>query len=290
MRFSSLLIVEIIAVCFSVSVEAAPTPAASGPAGIGPARRVASNTTDVVMGITLTDVHKGEQRRLQSGEIADLLQGLESAGADLAADKAKLAKYQQDVVDSSNAVDEARNEAMAADLKRQNLAGVRVTDKEDYNAEQHADYALTYPPLEQEELQPVSVLAPIAPIKVCNGTSEDAVLVLDKLYNFSHVVDEEPVNLNATDAAKLASSEEVYQQWSNAESQYRLMEQKQEQAKEGAKYAIDKYEKWAEAVTVTQERYDKLTAELAAAKISDPFYANEAASSNWNDDTYATRL
>jgi hypothetical protein len=35
------------------------------------------------------------------------------------------------------------------------------------------------------------------------------------------------------------------QAWLDTESEYRLMEQKHTQAKEGAKYASEKYEKWA---------------------------------------------
>ncbi len=54
--------------------------------------------------------------------------------------------------------------------------------------------------------------------------------------------------------------------WLDTKSEYRLMEQKHDQAKEGAKYASEKYEKWAEAVTATEERYNKLAADLVAAK------------------------
>jgi hypothetical protein len=115
---------------------------------------------------------------LQSGEIADLIQGfitqiddrlaalgasVDSASADLAAHKVKLAKFQQDVVDLSNAADKASNEAMVADLKRQNLAGIKVTEEEDYAAE-HADYALTYPPLQQELLILQTVISKVESI------------------------------------------------------------------------------------------------------------------------------
>ena len=57
--------------------------------------------------------------------------------------------------------------------------------------------------------------------------------------------------------------------WLNTESEYGLMEQKHEQAKEGEKYVSNIYEKLAEAVTATEERHAKLAADFAAAKLSD---------------------
>jgi len=117
-------------------------------------------------------------RLAESDKIADLLKGfiteldqhlaalsanVDSAAADLAAHKDKLAKYQQDVVDLSNASDKARNEAMVANLKRQNLAGIKVTEEEDYKGE-HADYTLTLPPLHQEYLVLQTVISKVESI------------------------------------------------------------------------------------------------------------------------------
>jgi len=52
---------------------------------------------------------------------------------------------------------------MVANLKRQNLAGIKVTEEEDYTAE-HADYTLTLPPLHQEYLVLQTVISKVESI------------------------------------------------------------------------------------------------------------------------------
>jgi len=101
-----------------------------------------------------------------------------------------------------------------------------------------------------------------------SGICASKAVVLDKRNGPSFQVLAELENRDATDAAKLQSSIEAHLAWLDTESEYRLMEQKHSQAKEGAKYASEKYEKWAEAVTETETRYTKLAGELEAAKIS----------------------
>jgi len=54
------------------------------------------------------------------------------------------------------------------------------------------------------------------------------------------------------------AADETLKAWLDAESAYRLQMEKKKEAEEGAKFARDRYEKWAETVKATQERYDKM--------------------------------
>jgi len=94
-------------------------------------------------------------------------------------------------------------------------------------------------------------------------------IILEKLNGLAAQVLAEIKTMNVTDTSKYDASTDAHKAWLDTESEYRLMEQKHSQAKEGAKYASEKYEKWAEAVAETETRYKKLAAEFEAAKISD---------------------
>lgn len=92
--------------------------------------------------------------------------------------------------------------------------------------------------------------------------------VVGKLNVIANKVADQLKDLNATNAAKLEAKNAAMQAWLDTESKYRLMEEKAAQAKEGVKYASDKYEKWSEAVAATQTRYDSLSADFAKEKVA----------------------
>jgi len=102
-----------------------------------------------------------------------------------------------------------------------------------------------------------------------SGICASKTVVIDKLNGLAAKLVDDIQDLNATDAAKLKAKNDAYQAWLDTESEYRLMDQKQQDAKEGASYAGQKYEKWAEAVQDTQKRYDELLAAYNSAKLAD---------------------
>lgn len=88
--------------------------------------------------------------------------------------------------------------------------------------------------------------------------------IIAKLNEISNQISDQLANLNATDAAKLQAKISAHQAYLDTEASFRLMEQKEQQAKEGSEYASDKYEKWAQAVGNAQDRYNTILAEYNA--------------------------
>ena len=64
----------------------------------------------------------------------------------------------------------------------------------------------------------------------------------------------ESFNRNQTDAAAEMAADASLKAWLDAESEYRLQEEKKKEAEEGAKFARDRYEKWAETLKSAQAR------------------------------------
>lgn len=73
----------------------------------------------------------------------------------------------------------------------------------------------------------------------------------------------ESFNRNQTDAAAEMAADASLKAWLDSESGYRLQVEKKKQAEEGAKFARDRYEKWAETVRSTRDRLDKMKVKYA---------------------------
>jgi len=69
------------------------------------------------------------------------------------------------------------------------------------------------------------------------------------------------VTLNTTDAASYQAKTDALGAWLDSESAYRLMTEKEKEAKEGASFARAHYEKSSEAAKKAQERVDQLIKE-----------------------------
>jgi len=96
---------------------------------------------------------------------------LADAKADLEDHKAKLVKYQTQLVDLANAADKAKQLADGADLKRAKLNGDSKTVSENYKDE-HAAYLLESPPTEREMFIILVIKKKIN--EFCGDTSGDA--------------------------------------------------------------------------------------------------------------------
>jgi len=91
-------------------------------------------------------------------------------------------------------------------------------------------------------------------------------LIFDKFDKLLAKLGAESFNRNQTDAKAEMAADETLKAWLDAESAYRLQLEKKKEAEEGAKFARDRYEKWAETVKSTQARYDKMTTDYGKEK------------------------
>jgi hypothetical protein len=91
-------------------------------------------------------------------------------------------------------------------------------------------------------------------------------LIFDKFDKLLSKLGAESFNRNQTDAKAEMAADETLKAWLDAESAYRLQVEKKKEAEEGAKFARDRYEKWAETVKTTQARFDKMTTDYAKEK------------------------
>lgn len=91
-------------------------------------------------------------------------------------------------------------------------------------------------------------------------------LIFDKFDKLLAKLGAESFDRNQTDAKAEMAADETLKAWLDAESAYRLQEEKKKEAEEGAKFARDRYEKWAETVKATQGRYDKMKTDYAKEK------------------------
>jgi len=91
-------------------------------------------------------------------------------------------------------------------------------------------------------------------------------LIFDKFDKLLAKLGAESFNRNQTDAKAEMAADENLKAWLDAESAYRLQLEKKKEAEEGAKFARDRYEKWAETVKSTQARYDKMTTDYGKEK------------------------
>eukprot|EP00284_Hemiselmis_tepida_P009545 CAMPEP_0174916642 /NCGR_PEP_ID=MMETSP1355-20121228/1929_1 /TAXON_ID=464990 /ORGANISM="Hemiselmis tepida, Strain CCMP443" /LENGTH=436 /DNA_ID=CAMNT_0016161659 /DNA_START=11 /DNA_END=1321 /DNA_ORIENTATION=+ len=88
-------------------------------------------------------------------------------------------------------------------------------------------------------------------------------VIFEKLDQLVAKLARQGASLNASDAAAYKVKMEALGQWLDAESKYRLEVEKVKEAKEGAKFARQEYEKLAEAVKTTKERVAKMEKEYA---------------------------
>ena len=98
---------------------------------------------------------------------------LEDTKAELTSHEDKLIKYEQEVVDLSNAADKAKQRADAKDLQRQNLDGNKINTDETYNNE-HAEFQIISPPAERSIFIIQVIMDKIN--KFCAGDTSDAVV------------------------------------------------------------------------------------------------------------------
>jgi hypothetical protein len=83
-------------------------------------------------------------------------------------------------------------------------------------------------------------------------------IIFDKLDKLLAKLGAESFNRNQTDSAAQANADATMKAWLDAESEYRLQEEKVKEAEEGAKFARDRFEKYSEIVKQTSERYDSM--------------------------------
>ena len=93
-------------------------------------------------------------------------------------------------------------------------------------------------------------------------------MIFDKFDKLLNKLGAESFDRNQTDAAAQLASDESMKAWLESESEYRLQLEKKKEAEEGAKFARDRYEKWAETVKSTQARLDAMEASYATEKQS----------------------
>merc|ERR1712216_688867 len=91
---------------------------------------------------------------------------MEDTKSELASHTDKLVKYQQEVVDLSNAADKAQQQADAKNLQRQGLNGDKINAAETYDNE-HAEFVLISPPAERSIFILQTIMAKIT--KFCEG-------------------------------------------------------------------------------------------------------------------------
>ena len=88
-------------------------------------------------------------------------------------------------------------------------------------------------------------------------------IIFEKLDQLIAKLAKQGAALNASDAAAYKVKMEALGQWLDAESKYRLEVEKMKEAKEGAKFARQEYEKLAEAVKTTKERVETMEKQYA---------------------------
>lgn len=91
---------------------------------------------------------------------------MEDTKSELVSHTDKLVKYQQEVVDLSNAADKAQQQADAKNLQRQGLNGDKINAAETYDNE-HAEFVLISPPAERSIFILQTIMAKIT--KFCEG-------------------------------------------------------------------------------------------------------------------------
>jgi len=102
-----------------------------------------------------------------------ITKSLTSTKAELKSHEDHLIKYEQEVVDLSNAADKAKQRADAKDLQRQSLDGDKINSAETYENE-HAEYVIIAPPAERSIFILQVIMDKIT--KFCEGDASDAVI------------------------------------------------------------------------------------------------------------------
>jgi len=93
-------------------------------------------------------------------------------------------------------------------------------------------------------------------------------MIFDKFDALLKKLGAESFDRNQTDAAAEMAKDESMKAWLESESSYRLQLEKQKEAEEGAKFARDRYEKWAQTVLSTEDRVTTMSASYAKEKES----------------------
>jgi hypothetical protein len=83
-------------------------------------------------------------------------------------------------------------------------------------------------------------------------------IIFDKLDMLLKKLGAETFNRKQTDAAAQANADATLKAWLDAESEYRIQEEKVKEAEEGSKFARERYKKYSEIVKQTQERLDTM--------------------------------
>ena len=83
-------------------------------------------------------------------------------------------------------------------------------------------------------------------------------IIFDKLDTLLKKLGAETFNRKQTDAAAQANADATLKAWLDAESEYRIQEEKVKEAEEGSKFARERYKKYSEIVKQTQERLDTM--------------------------------
>ncbi len=81
-------------------------------------------------------------------------------------------------------------------------------------------------------------------------------IIFDKLDTLLKKLGAETFNRKQTDAAAQVNADATLKAWLDAESEYRIQEEKVKEAEEGSKFARERYKKYSEIVKQTQERLD----------------------------------
>merc|ERR1712205_201609 len=102
---------------------------------------------------------------------------MEDTKSELASHTDKLVKYQQEVVDLSNAADKAQQQADAKNLQRQGLNGDKINAGETYDNE-HAEFVLISPPAERSIFILQTIMAKIT--KFCEGEAGGEAALLSR--------------------------------------------------------------------------------------------------------------
>jgi len=101
-----------------------------------------------------------------------ITKSLEDTKKELKEHTDKLIKYEQEVVDLSNAADKAKQMSDTKNLLRQNLDGDKITTSETYNNE-HAEYVIIAPPAVRSIFILKTIMSKID--KFCAGDTSEAV-------------------------------------------------------------------------------------------------------------------
>jgi len=117
---------------------------------------------DLIMGM-LSDLETREEIITKS---------LADTKAELSGHTDKLVKYEQEVVDLSNAADKAKQQAETKNLQRQNLNGDKITTGETYDNE-HAEFVIVAPPADRSIFILQAIMEKIE--KFCAGDTSEAV-------------------------------------------------------------------------------------------------------------------